>query len=652
MSRPQPPALSPDTPVTNLIGDGHFRLLVSAVTDYAIYMLDPSGNVASWNAGAERFKGYKPHEIIGRHFSTFYTAEDKAAGIPAFALRTAMATGKFEAEGWRLRKDGTRFWAHVVIDPIFSDSGELLGFAKITRDLTERREAEEILRRTQEEFRILVQGVTDYGIYMLDPNGFVTTWNSGAQRIKGYAPAEIIGQHFSRFYTPEDRAAGMPEQALAIARRDGRFEKEGWRVRKDGSRFWANIVVDPIHAEDGSILGFAKITRDITERRAAEQQLEQTREALFQSQKMDAIGQLTGGIAHDFNNLLTIVLGSLELIQKRVGSDERLSSLIGNALQATQRGATLTQRMLAFARRQDLKPETVDVLSLVSGMTELMNRALGTSVTITTRFPPKLRPVRIDPNQLEMGLLNLAMNGRDAMPQGGPLTISAREETLAEVNAIGLPAGSYIVLSVGDRGAGMDEETLRRAMEPFFTTKGVGKGTGLGLSMTHGLAEQSGGRLLLESALGQGTTASLWLPVDQEGAGAVHATQQQAGGEAAPSRPLSILAIDDDALILLNTTAMLEDGGHRVTTAYSGSEALVALRRGDKFDLVITDYAMPGMTGAQLIEAMQAEKFDVPVVLATGYAELPWNVISTVPRIAKPYLQDQLLQIVRKTVGA
>jgi PAS domain S-box-containing protein len=644
---------APSRPLANIIGDEHFRLLVNAVTDYAIYMLDPAGHVVSWNAGAQRFKGYAPHEIIGRHFSTFYTEEDKAAGIPALALRTAESTGKFEAEGWRLRKDGTRFWAHVVIDPIFSTSGELVGFAKITRDLSERRETEEKLRRTQEEFRLLVQGVTDYGIYMLDPNGRITTWNAGAERIKGYTPEEIVGQHFSRFYTEEDRAAGAPAEALAIAQREGRFEKEGWRVRKDGSRFWASVVVDPIRSADGTLLGFAKITRDITERRAAEQQLEKTRNALFQAQKMDAIGQLTGGIAHDFNNLLTVVLGSLELIQKRVGADARVSGLIANAVQATQRGATLTQRMLAFARQQDLKPVSVDVPALVDDMTDLMNRALGGSITVTTGFPPNLKPVTVDPNQLEMVLLNLAMNGRDAMPHGGPIAITAREEALADFNAVGLPAGSYVVLSVADRGAGMDAETLRRATEPFFTTKGVGKGTGLGLSMAHGLAEQSGGRLVLDSTPGEGTTASLWFPVDrqdgQPGAEAEPSLHRRPASDAPPPRSLSILAIDDDALILLNTIAMLEDGGHRVTAAYSGSEALAALRRGNRFDLVITDYAMPGMTGAQLIEAMKEEKFDIPIVLATGYAELPSNAIAGVPRISKPFLQDQLLQIAQKT---
>ena len=270
-------------------GDDPFRMLVDAVTDYAIYMLDAAGHVASWNTGAKRAKGYEAGEIIGRHFSVFYTEEDRRAGLPAKVLATAERHGKFEDEGWRVRKDGTRFWAHVVLDPIRGESGELLGFAKITRDLTERKAAERSLRETQEEFALLVQSVTDYAIYVLDAGGHVATWNSGAQRIKGYEPAEIVGEHFSRFYTEEDRAAGEPARALETAARDGRFEKEGWRVRKDGTRFWANVVIDPIRGIDGELRGFAKITRDITERREAQQKLDAAREALFQSQKMEAI---------------------------------------------------------------------------------------------------------------------------------------------------------------------------------------------------------------------------------------------------------------------------------------------------------------------------------------------------------------------------
>ena len=371
-------------------------------------MLDPTGIVTSWNPGAQRFKGYAPAEIIGQHFSRFYSEEDRKAGLPARALETAAREGKFESEGWRVRKDGTRFWAYVVIDPIRGPSGEIVGFAKITRDLTERKEAEQALRQSEEQFRLLVQGVTDYAIYMLDKEGRVTNWNVGAQRIKGYLPHEIIGRHFSQFYTDEDRKAGEPQKALETAAREGRFEKEGWRVRKDGSRFWAHVVIDAIRDDFGEILGYAKITRDITERKEAQQKLEKTREALLQSQKMDAIGQLTGGIAHDFNNLLMAVLGSLELMRKRLPDDPKLKALLENAVQGAQRGATLTQRMLAFARRQELKQETIDIPELVRGMTDLLQRSLGPSVGIETRFPLVLKPIQADANQLEMALLNLA----------------------------------------------------------------------------------------------------------------------------------------------------------------------------------------------------------------------------------------------------
>ncbi|HEX7944951.1 MAG TPA: PAS domain S-box protein, partial [Phenylobacterium sp.] len=337
--------------------DGRYRLLVDAITDYAIYMLDVDGHVTSWNAGAQRFKGYQADEIIGQHFSRFYTAEDRAAGVPARALRTAAEEGRYETEGWRLRKDGGRFWAHVLIDPIRSPTGEMLGYAKVTRDLTERRAAEQSLRRSEEQFRLLVQGVTDYAIYMLDVDGHVTNWNAGAQRIKGYKPAEIVGHHFSRFYTEADRAAGEPARALATALAEGRFEKEGWRVRKDGTQFWAHVIIDAIRDDAGQVIGLAKITRDITERRETQASLEQARLALMQSQKLEAIGQLTGGVAHDFNNLLMAVLGSLELLKKRLPDDPRALALLENAVMGAERGAALTQRMLSFARKQELTLE-------------------------------------------------------------------------------------------------------------------------------------------------------------------------------------------------------------------------------------------------------------------------------------------------------
>jgi PAS domain S-box-containing protein len=326
-----------------------FELLVQSVTDYAIYMLSTNGTVVSWNAGARRFKGYEADEIVGEHFSRFYTPEDRAAGIPALALDTAEREGRFEAEGWRVRKDGTHFWANVVIDPIRDSTGKLIGFAKVTRDLTERRLAQEALRASEERFRLLVESVTDYAIYMLDPVGTITSWNPGAQRFKGYTADEILGQNFSRFYSEEDRMAGVPSRALETASREGRFEAEGWRIRKDGSRFWASVVIDSIRNPMGTLIGFAKITRDLTERREAQLALEEAREAIFQSQKMDAIGKLTGGVAHDFNNLLAVIMGSLDLARQRLQTGADISRYIDNAMTAADRGAILTQRMLAFA---------------------------------------------------------------------------------------------------------------------------------------------------------------------------------------------------------------------------------------------------------------------------------------------------------------
>jgi PAS domain S-box-containing protein len=417
----------------------------------------------------------------------------------------------------------------------------------------------------------------------------VSNWNAGAQRIKGYLPDEIVGRYFGIFYTEDDRDAGEPARALRIAMAEGRFEKEGWRVRKDGTRFWAHVVIDPIRNDDGDVIGFAKITRDITERRDAQRALDEARQALFQSQKLDAIGQLTGGVAHDFNNLLMAVLGSLELLRKRLPPDPKALQLLENAVLGAQRGAALTQRMLAFARKQELKLEGVEVPALVHGMMGLLQRSLGPSIEVITRFAPDLPPALSDANQLEIALLNLAVNARDAQPEGGAIVIEVTEEVLEAGSGVALPAGRYVCLSVSDNGAGMDEDTLRRATEPFYTTKGVGKGTGLGLPMVHGLAEQSGGRLTLSSRLGEGSCASIWLP-RADAVGAREAATTGVDGDVAPQRPLVVLAVDDDSLVLTNTAAMLEDLGHRVLVAASGAEALVALAQ-NRVDLVITDYA-------------------------------------------------------------
>jgi PAS domain S-box-containing protein len=621
--------------------DSRYRLLVESITDYAIYMLDEAGHVTSWNPGAERFKGYSASEILGTHFSHFYTPEDRQAGRPELALASAAEAGRFEAEGWRLRKDGSRFWAHVVIDPIRRNN-ELIGFAKITRDLTERRAAEQALRQSQEQFRILVEGVTDYAIYMLDPAGMVISWNAGAQRIKGYAPDEIIGSHFSLFYLPDEIAADAPTAALAIAREVGRFEKEGWRLRNDGTRFWAHVVIDPITGDDGEIVGFAKVTRDITERAEAQRELESAREALYQSQKMEAIGQLTGGVAHDFNNLLAAITGSLDLLRKRLPYDPRTTPLLENAIQGAERGAILTQRMLAFARKQELKLEAVDVPQLVRGMGEFIRRSIGPNIDVRMRFADVLPKAVTDPYQLETALLNLVVNARDAMPNGGDITITADQVGVQRPQGE-RRSGNFIRLRVSDTGTGMPAETVAKATEPFFTTKGIGKGTGLGLSMVQGLAGQSGGWIEIKSEVGKGSRIDLWLPV--AGIDVRPAQEGPALAVEGVGERLVVLAVDDDPLVLTNTVAMLDELGHNVLVANSGEEALLIFERHPEIDLVLTDEVMPGLSGSELAERVKELRPTATIAIASGYAELhpaPGRNLATLPRLAKPFTLSEL----------
>jgi len=640
----KPPTVGHERYEAPLATDGRYRLLVEGISDYAIYLLSPEGYITSWNRGAERFKGYKADEIIGRHFSEFYTPKDRESGLPKRALETAAREGKFESEGWRVRKDGTQFWAYVVIDPLRMPDGELVGFAKITRDLTERRAAEEAVRATQQQFQLLVQGVTDYAIYMLSPSGAISSWNAGAERIKGYTAEEVLGTHFSRFYTAADRAAGEPARALSIAAHEGRFEQESQRVRKDGTLFWASVVIDALRAPDGSLSGFAKITRDVSAQREARKALDEARETLFQAQKMEAIGQLTGGVAHDFNNLLMVIKGSIELLRKRLPQDPRALHLLDNAQQGADRGIALTQRMLAFAHRQELKLGAVDIPSLVSGMSDLIMRSLDSNMELQLRLPEGLAPVWADANQLELALLNLVVNARDAMPNGGNVIIEAKEAPIDQTP----DARRFVCLSVIDSGEGMDTYTLARATEPFFTTKGVGKGTGLGLPMVHGVAHQSGGRFILKSEKGRGTTAELWLPCSVAPAAAPAGRAEIAAP--ASVRPLAVLLVDDDLLVLHSAEAMLEDLGHRVVSANSGEQALHLLEQHPDIEVLITDQAMPRMTGAELAAAAQTMRPQLPIVLASGYAELPGGSDSGLTRLAKPFTQRELSNAIRQAI--
>ncbi|MDB5695014.1 MAG: histidine kinase [Sphingomonas bacterium] len=597
---------------------GRFELLVQSVTDYAIYMLDRQGRVSSWNPGARRFKGYEADEIIGEHFSRFYTPEERQREIPRIALETAEREGRFEAEGWRVRKDGTRFWANVVIDPIRDASGMLVGYAKVTRDLTERRAAEEELRASEERFRLLVQSVTDYAIYMLDPDGRVSSWNAGAERFKGYAADEIMGEHFSRFYTEEDRAAGTPHSALRTATDEGRFEAEGWRVRKDGSRFWASVIIDPIRNDAGDLIGFAKVTRDLTEKRAIEEQLRQ-------SQKMEAVGQLTGGLAHDFNNLLTGISGSLEMMQVRMaqGRTHDCDRYFTAAQGAVRRASALTHRLLAFSRRQTLDPKPTNVNRLLSGLEELVRRTVGPAVKVDVVGTSGVWPTLIDPNQLENAILNLCINARDAMPDGGMLTIETANRWLDERAARqqDLPIGQYVSICVTDTGSGMTADVIAKAFDPFFTTKPLGEGTGLGLSMIYGFARQSGGQIRIYSEVGQGTTMCLYLPRHDEDAPADDEVEPRPTPSPSGEGEV-VLVIDDEPTIRMLVAEVLAESGYAVIEATDGPAGLRVLESNARIDLLITDVGLPGgMNGRQVADAARQNRPDLKVLFITGYAE-------------------------------
>jgi len=617
-----------------------FQLLVNSITDYAIYMLDRTGRVATWNPGAERFKGYTADEIIGQNFSVFFTPEDQVAGLPQRALKIALAEGRFEAEGWRVRKDGSRFWANAILDPIFDPQGNHVGFAKITRDITAKREQEKALRDSEERFRMLVQGVRDYAIYMLDTEGRVTNWNSGAQSIKGYTAEEIVGQHFSRFYTDEDRARGEPQFALETALREGKYEREAWRVRKDGSPFWASVVLDPIFDESGKHIGFAKITRDITERKKAQEQLEETQASLVQSQKLQALGELTGGIAHDFNNLMTVIAGSADfLLRKPDLPDEKRRQYLEAIGETADRASTLTNHLLAFGRRQPIKPEVLDLNVRLDAIADMLARTLGSVIHIELDLQPGAARVEVDAAQLETAILNAAVNARDAMPGGGTLTLSTR--------AVHENGAEFIALAIRDTGTGMPKEVIDRAFEPFFTTKEVGKGTGLGLSQIHGFAAQAGGRAEIGSEEGRGTTITFMLPRTEKN---VALAVPSASMSDLPEG-LRVLLVEDNPQVRDFAEGLLLDLGCKVVPADSAQAALKLLEA-EPIDLVLSDVVMPGMSGVELARRMLESHPDVPVLLATGYSDEIVKRGSEFEVLAKPFGAADLSKAMAATLSS
>jgi PAS domain S-box-containing protein len=495
--------------------------------------------------------------------------------------------------------------------------------ARVTRELRKLNEnlerqvqlRTEALKRSERQLAQLVNGIADCAIFMLDPSGRVATWNTGAERIKGYKAEEIIGHHFSQFYTPEDRAAGFPQRSLDAIAVNGKFEGEGWRVRKDGSRFWASVLIDPIYGPDRSIAGYAKITRDMTERRMMQEQLNH-------AQKMEAIGQLTGGVAHDFNNLLTVILGNLDTILRRApATDAKLQRAIEHATQGAERAAALTHQLLAFARRQPLNPKPTVINQLVTTFLELIRRTLPEDISVQSRLSGGVGYVSVDPNQMESALLNLAVNARDAMRGKGTLSIDTELVDLDanEVRRLGdLNPGPHAVISVTDTGCGMAPEVMARAFDPFFTTKPQGQGTGLGLSQVFGFVKQSGGTVKLQSEAGRGTTVKIYLPRIEK---AAFMDAREDADKDLRGHQETVLVVEDEEGVRSYSIDCLQELGFNVLSAEDGQAALEIMAAHPEIRLLFTDVGLPRMNGRELADQARKLRPELPVLFTTGYSQ-------------------------------
>jgi PAS domain S-box-containing protein len=505
--------------------------------------------------------------------------------------------------------------------------------------------AEPAFAGREQQFRILVESVIDYAIFMLDSHGRIVSWNPGAERIKGYTAQEIIGQHFSTFYTAEDRANGVPDSVLETTREQGRYEKEGWRVRKDGTRFWASVVIDTIRDGNGRIVGFAKVTRDMTERRKSEEALAAAQAALFQAQKMEMVGQLTGGVAHDFNNLLTVIVNALDGLTRPQSDESRKRRLIESAQRAAERGAKLTQQLLAFSRKQPLRPKPNHVNRVIGEFEAVLRRAVGELIELKLELGAGMPGVLVDSGQFEATILNLMVNARDAMPLGGRLrVVTGCENRATDDPATAIPAGRWVTIAVQDEGTGMSEDVRSRAFEPFFTTKEPGKGSGLGLSQVYGFVTQSGGHVQIESRLGQGTRVTLYLPAHGESTSENDIVPRSGIG--------TVLVVEDDPEVLDAAVDMLRSVGYGVLTAPDALGALDVLRRGQRVDVLFTDIVMPrGVNGVELARAATKLRPGLKVVLASGYPvaalSTDYGLSDEFAFIAKPYRWSEVLDRLR-----
>jgi PAS domain S-box-containing protein len=582
------------------------------------------------------------------------------------AIRTE---GGFIIESKHVRPDGSHLWVRSNISALIDQGGVVRHLMAIAEDITARRCAEEDLQRAYEDlqktlhkerrkaqealmesewrFRLVIQGVTDYTIFMLDPDGYITNWNVGAQRIHQYAAAEIIGQHFGRFYVEEEQQRGEPARALQVAAYEGKYVIEGWRVRRDESQFWASVVIEAIRDEAGTLVGFVKITRDITERREAQASLQRAQEQLAQSQKMEALGQLTGSIAHDFNNLLMIVSGHAQLLRRRLTDPKHLQA-IDAVNTAANRGESLTRQLLAFSRRQPLNPVVADLKERVEAVHEMLVGSLRGNVQLKGDIPADVWPVEVDIAELELALVNIAVNARDAMPGGGSITLSARNVTLKKSDGVDQLEGDFVALAMTDTGVGIAPDVLPRIFEPFFTTKALGKGTGLGLAQVYGFSHQSGGSVVATSTVGSGTAITIYLPRK-------HAALIKAA-EASPAQPLvpgegTILVVEDNAEVAAVTASLIEQLGYRTLSAENATDALNRLQRGDKIDLVFSDVVMPGvMNGIALAQEIGNRYPQIPVLLTSGYSDVVQTADSRFAILRKPFQLPALERFIREAL--
>ena len=622
-----------------------FRLLVESVKDYAIFMLDPAGYVTSWNSGAEKSKGYKAAEIIGQHFSRFYTAEDVAAGRPQHGLAVALKEGRFEEEGMRLRKGDAPFWAIVTITDIHDTQGRHIGFANVTRDITERKEAEETLRLRDRAIEGLVQGLCISNPAL--PDNPIIYANDSFLRITGYGKDEVLGRNCRFLQGPESAPETVARVRAAIAAGEPCLV-ELLNYRKDGTAFWNGLSISPIRDPAGGVAFFVGVITDVSPLKLLEQQFQQ-------AQKMQAVGQLAGGVAHDFNNLLTIICGYSELLAGMLLPGDPLAEPVRAISEAGERAAGLTRQLLLFSRQAVLETKVMDLNAVVRETEKLLRRMIGEDILLTVTTAPELRAIRNDPGQLGQVLMNLAINARDAMPQGGRLSIETAAVELDAASAAQHPdcaPGPYLRLTVRDSGCGMTAAVRAHVFEPFFTTKGPGKGTGLGLATVYGIVRQSGGGIELETQPGRGTSFRIYLPTVAERVPAL--AQSPVEVESVGGTETILLVEDEDAVRTLGTLA-LQKQGYKVLPAESGKKALWAVEKHRQpIDLLVTDVVMPRISGRELAESLCLQYPGLKVLYVSGYTDdsvLRNGILQAdVAFLQKPYTPLSLAKKVREVL--